>query len=53
MFQGMTIEQLINSVERAEQHAREQQGRQKDFQDFPACRMESRELVEVAYGSRN
>ena len=48
MFQGTTIEQLINSVVRAEQHAREQQGRQQDLQDYPVRRMELQELVEVA-----
>jgi hypothetical protein len=48
MFQGMTIEQLINSVERAEQHAREQQGTKQDFEDHPLRRMEPREFVEVA-----
>lgn len=48
MFQGMTIEQLIKSVERAEQHAREQQGVRMDFHDDPVRRTEYRELVEVA-----
>lgn len=48
MFQGTMIEQLIDSVVRAEQHAREQQNRKLDFEDRPARRMESRELVEVA-----
>jgi hypothetical protein len=48
MFQGMTIEQLIASVVRAEQHARDQQGRkQEDFLDSPVRRIESLELVEV------
>jgi hypothetical protein len=47
MFQGMTIEELIRSVERAEQHAREQ-GTSPDFNDYPVRRMESREWVEVA-----
>jgi hypothetical protein len=48
MFQGMTIEELIRSVERAEQHAREQQNTRADFRDDPVRRMEYRELVEVA-----
>ena len=48
MFQGMTIEELIRSVERAEQHAREQQNAKTDFRDQPVRRMEYRELVEVA-----
>ncbi len=47
MFQGMTIEELIKSVERAEQHAREQQ-RVTDFLSNPVRRTEYRELVEVA-----
>lgn len=45
MFRGMTIEELIMSVERAEQHAREVK---VDFEDYPVRRMEMRELVEVA-----
>jgi hypothetical protein len=48
MFQGMTIEELIRSVERAEQHAREQQGTKMDFHDYPVRRMESQEWFEVA-----
>jgi hypothetical protein len=48
MFQGMTIEELIRSVERAEQHAREQQSTKMDFHDYPVRRMESREWFEVA-----
>jgi hypothetical protein len=48
MFQGMTIEELIRSVERAEQHAREQQSTNLDFHDYPVRRMESREWVGVA-----
>jgi hypothetical protein len=48
MFQGMTIEELIRSVERAEQHAREQQNTKTDFRDDPVRRAEFRELVEVA-----
>jgi len=48
MFTGRTIEELINSVERAEQHAREQE---RDSSALPAywmARMEQQELVEVA-----
>jgi hypothetical protein len=48
MFQGMTIEELIRSVERAEQHAREQKNTKADLRDDPVRRMEYRELVEVA-----
>ncbi len=56
MFQGLMIEELIKSVERAEQHAREQQGGNRDFQDdsvrgTPAgggWGAKYRELVEVA-----
>jgi hypothetical protein len=47
MFQGLTIEQLISSVVRAEQHAREQQDAKQDFEDYPVRRMESREWVKV------
>lgn len=48
MFQGMTIEELIRSVERAEQHAREQKNTKTDFRDEPVRRVEYRELTEVA-----
>jgi hypothetical protein len=48
MFQGTTIEELIRSVERAEQHAREQKSTFTDFRESPAGRMVYRELVEVA-----
>lgn len=48
MFRGMTIDELIASVERAEQHAREQQGMKTDLHEYPAGRMEHQELVEVA-----
>jgi len=48
MFQGMTIEQLIKSVERAEQHARAQQGLKMGFHDDPVRQTEYRESVEVA-----
>lgn len=48
MFRGMTIEELIQSVERAEQHARETREVSVGFADYPVRRMETRELVEVA-----
>jgi hypothetical protein len=48
MFKGMTIEELIQSVERAEQHARETRELNVNFGDYPVRRMEMRELVEVA-----
>jgi hypothetical protein len=47
MFQGTTIEELISSVVRAEQHAREQKEPKMDFRDYPVRRMELKEL-EVA-----
>ena len=49
MFQGMTIEELINSVERVEQKAREEQKTAAfDFYEYPLRRMEWKEQVEVA-----
>ena len=48
MFRGMTIEELIKSVERAEQHAREGHEVKLSFDDYPVRRMEMQELVEVA-----
>ena len=48
MFRGMTIEELIQSVERAEQHARESSELNVNFSEYPVRRMEMRELVEVA-----
>jgi hypothetical protein len=48
MYTGMTIEELINSVERAEQHAREEQNFKTEFREFPVRRVERREFVEVA-----
>ena len=48
MFRGTTIEELINSVERAEQHARDEQSFKTEFRDFPVRRVERREFVEVA-----
>jgi hypothetical protein len=44
----MTIEELIKSVERAEQHACVTREVKVNFDDYPVCRMETRELVEVA-----
>jgi hypothetical protein len=48
MYKGMTIEELIRSVERAEQHAREQQSMKSELHDFPLRWLERQELVEVA-----
>jgi hypothetical protein len=51
MYKGMTIEELINSVVRAEQHAREQQSFTPELRDFPLHRFERldhQQLVEVA-----
>lgn len=48
MFKGMTIEELIESVERAERHARELSEPRMFFQQTPAQRTEWREMVEVA-----
>ena len=47
MFTGTMIEQLIDSVVRAEQHAREQKEPTYEFRDLPVRRMEMHEL-EVA-----
>jgi hypothetical protein len=47
MFTGMTIEELIRSVERAEQHAREQ-GMESEIHEHPVRRMEWQEMTEVA-----
>ena len=51
MFQGTTIEELINSVVRAEEHAREQEKLQASAleRQAPLRRFEWRqEMVEVA-----
>jgi hypothetical protein len=48
MFKGMTIEELIESVERAEQHARELRETKMIFSEAPLPRAEWREMVEVA-----
>ena len=45
MFKGTTIEELIKSVIRAEQHAREQQESKYEFGDLPVRRMEVQELA--------
>lgn len=49
MFQGTTIEELINSVQRAEEHAREQKQAVERERQQPLRRFEwRRELIEVA-----
>lgn len=48
MFRGMTIEELILSVERAEQRAREIREVKADDDGYRLERMEMPELVEVA-----
>ncbi|HZS28930.1 MAG TPA: hypothetical protein VFB76_17005 [Candidatus Angelobacter sp.] len=49
MFQGTTIEELINSVQRAEEHAREQKQAAEREHQQPLRRFEwRRELIEVA-----
>lgn len=48
MYTGTMIEELINSVERAEQHVREQKSTQLELRNFAIPRMEFQELVEVA-----
>jgi len=48
MFKGMTIEDLIESVERAEQHARELREPRMFFHETPVRRTEWQEMVEVA-----
>jgi hypothetical protein len=51
MFQGTTIEELINSVVRAEDHAREHENMQASAleRQYPLRRFEWRqEMVEVA-----
>jgi hypothetical protein len=44
MFTGTMIEELISSVVRAEQHAREQQEPKYEFRDLPVRRMDVQEL---------
>ncbi|HEY6348575.1 MAG TPA: hypothetical protein VI636_04115 [Candidatus Angelobacter sp.] len=48
MFTGKTIEELINSVERAEQHAREQERQSSALSAYWITATEQQELVEVA-----
>lgn len=48
MFTGKTIEELINSVERAEQHAREQERQSSALPAYWMTRTEQPELIEVA-----
>ena len=47
MFRGMTIEELINSVERAEEHAREEQ-HSVAVPELWQQQAQSHELIEVA-----
>jgi hypothetical protein len=51
MMQGTMIDELIKSVERAEQKAREQQQKQAaeiDMRNFPLHMMNWRQVTEVA-----
>lgn len=48
MFKGMTIDELIASVERAEEHARELRETKVFFHETPLRRSEWQEVVEVA-----
>lgn len=49
MFQGLTIEELISSVERVEQKARQQQtSAETKFERYPVQQMHWREAIEVA-----
>jgi hypothetical protein len=49
MFQGTMIEELINSVQRAEEHAREEKQAVERQRQQPLRRFEwRRELIEVA-----
>ena len=49
MFQGTTIEELINSVERAEQNARERENAMaRELRPYPFQRMQWQEVIEVA-----
>ena len=47
MYTGTIIEDLIQSVKRAEDHAREQEFR-LEFYDYPVLRSQLQELTEVA-----
>ena len=44
MFTGTTIEELISSVVRAEQHARERREPKYEFRNLPLRRMDLQEL---------
>ena len=49
MFQGTMIEELINSVERAEQNARERENAvARELRAYPLQRMQWHEVIEVA-----
>ncbi len=48
MFTGMTIEELIASVERAEQRARDLRELTRACDDYPVRRMDYQQLIEVA-----
>jgi len=49
MFKGTTIEELINSVERAEQNAREHENAvARELRPYPLQRMQWQEVIEVA-----
>jgi hypothetical protein len=49
MFQGLTIEELINSVERVEQKTCQQQNSaETKFERYPLRQMQWREVIEVA-----
>jgi hypothetical protein len=48
MFTGKTIEELINSVERAEEHAREEQRQAFALPELWTTQMQVQELIEVA-----
>ncbi len=47
MYTGTMIDDLIRSVERAEEHAREQEFR-LEFYDYPVLRSQLQDLTEVA-----
>lgn len=47
MYTGTMIDDLVRTVERAENRAREQEFK-LEFRDYPALQREVRELTEVA-----
>lgn len=47
MFTGTTIEELIGSVERAEQHAREQEKQSSDLPPYWMMQTEQQQVIEV------